>query len=157
MTPELFKKNVLKPILAMNLLQKTITKDNDLAFNKQASQQADEALKLALIPGTDFETLVLQYSNDANTVNKKGDLGWFKRGELSQEAEDILFSLESGTIYDKVFKNDFGYHVFKVDSKLTDEKSGEESIKLREILVKVDVELYVKSLFDQAVIKKYVK
>src|SRR3989344_9513046 len=103
LTPELFKKNVLKPILDMNLLQQAITQDNDLPLNKQAGQQANEALKLALTPGTDFETLVLQYSNDVSTTNNKGDLGWFKRGELSKEAEDILFSLESGMVYDQVF------------------------------------------------------
>ncbi|MDO8669297.1 MAG: peptidylprolyl isomerase [Candidatus Buchananbacteria bacterium] len=150
-----FKNNVLKPILAVDMLNQAVTKDENLAINQEAKKKADEALAIALQPETDFKALVLQYSNDSSTISKSGDLGWFSQGELPKEIEDSLFSLKSGEVYNQVVKDDFGYHVYKIESKLADD-SGKESLQISQIFIKVDIELYIKSLFDKAVIKRFI-
>jgi len=151
-----FKNNVLKPILAVTELNKLINSDETLAINQEARKNAEDALALAQTPGTDFKTLVLQYANDPATLDQGGDLGRVSRGELPTDIEDALFSLNSGEVYNQVVKDDYGYHIYKIESKLVDEESGQESIKLNQILITVNAELYIKSLFDQAVIKRYI-
>ncbi|MEK7072252.1 MAG: peptidylprolyl isomerase [Patescibacteria group bacterium] len=151
-----FKTNVLKPIIAMDLLSKLITSDENLDINKEAKKNADDALRIALEPGTDFKTLVLQFATDPSTLNQLGDMGWFSRGELPQEIEEAIFSLKDGEVYNQVVKDEYGYHIYKVESRLIDQASGKESIKLSQIFITVNTELYIKSLFDKAVIKRFI-
>ncbi len=156
MDVESFKNNVLKPILAMDILNQLITTDETLAVNQEAKKNAEDALKIALQSGADFKTVVLQYSTDTGTLNQAGDLGWFSRGELPSEIESALFSLNDGEIYNQVVKDDYGYHIYRVESKLIDDETGKESIKISQIFITVNTELYIKSLFDQAVIKRFI-
>ncbi|OGY49881.1 MAG: hypothetical protein A3B89_03480 [Candidatus Buchananbacteria bacterium RIFCSPHIGHO2_02_FULL_40_13] len=153
----MFKQNILKPLIAAAILQQEIMADENLEITKEAQRLAEAALALALQPSVDFEALVLQYATDSAVSSQRGDMGWFTKAELPDESAADLFLLPAGGVYNKVVKDQDGYHIFKVDSKLTDQESGKESIKLRQILIKVDVELYIKSLFDQAVIKRYVR
>lgn len=151
-----FKTNVLKPIIAMDMLSKLITSDENLDINKEAKKNAEDALRIALEPGTDFKTLVLQFANDPSTLNQLGDMGWFSRGEMPPEIEEAIFSLKDGEVYNQVVKDDYGYHIYKVESRLIDKDSGKESIKLSQIFITVNTELYIKSLFDRAIIKRFI-
>ncbi|NMC47103.1 MAG: hypothetical protein GYA52_09775 [Chloroflexi bacterium] len=59
--------------------------------------------------GTDFATLAATY--DPTT---SGDLGWFPRDYLYQQAvEDAAFSLSAGQ-YSAVIETDYGYHIVQV-------------------------------------------
>jgi len=59
--------------------------------------------------GTDFATLAANY--DPTT---SGDLGWFPRGYLYQQAvEDAAFSLNAGQ-YSMVIETDYGFHIVQV-------------------------------------------
>lgn len=59
--------------------------------------------------GTDFGTLAATYDPVTS-----GDLGWFPRGYLYQQAvEDAAFSLSAGQ-YSTVIETDYGFHIVQV-------------------------------------------
>ena len=80
--------------------------------------------------GADFKELAAKYSN---CPDDGGSLGYFARGKMVQEFEDVVFSMEVGQVSD-VFKTQFGYHVAKV----LDHKSELpcELDQVRELIVK---------------------
>lgn len=151
-----FKNNVLKPLLALEKLNQLIIVDDNLPLNQEAKKNAETALKIALEPGTDFKTLILQYTNEATGVGQAGDMGWISRGELAPQLEQALFALKDGEVYNQVVKDEVGYHIYKLETKLTDEASDQESIKVNQILITVSPKLHIKNLFDKAVIKRFI-
>ncbi len=48
--------------------------------------------------------------------NKGGDMGYFRKGELPKDIEDVVFSLDQGEI-SQVVRSPYGYHIFKVTRK----------------------------------------
>ncbi len=70
-----------------------------------------------LAEGADFAELAAQYSTDPGTKEEGGDLDWFGRGQMVQEFEEAVFSMEVGDISQPV-KTKYGYHIIK----LTDRK-----------------------------------
>ncbi len=152
-----FKVKVLKPVLARENLQEAIISDDRLAFNQAAKDKANEVLNLALNPKVDFATLATQYTEDEAGINIGGEMSWVTKGELSPELEPALFSTADGKVYPQIVKNNTGYHILKVEKKLVDPDTGKESVKARQILIKVDVDKYIKSLMDSAAVKRYVK
>ncbi len=152
-----FKEMILRPLIEREILQEVIANDESLEINKKAKEKAEMVLKIALTEGVDFNTLASQYTDDEIGVNTGGDLGWAMKGQLDSSWEGEIFALPEGSVLPKVVKNKFGYHIVKVEKKLSDPDTGKESVKLRHILIKVDVDKYIKELLDQATIKKYIK
>ncbi|MFE8697248.1 peptidylprolyl isomerase [Cytobacillus sp. FJAT-53684] len=87
----------------------------------------DEAIakevRKKLEDGQDFSELAAEYSTDASNSGSGGELGYFARGEMVSEFEDVAFSLEVGKISDPV-KTEHGYHIIKV----TDKKEAKEAV-----------------------------
>lgn len=63
--------------------------------------------------GEDFAKLVAAGSDDGDTKDAGGDLGWFKRGELPTEWETQLFAADSGDVRGPI-DGPRGVHVFKL-------------------------------------------
>ena len=90
--------------------------------------------------GGDFEALAKQYGSDG-TKDQGGDLGWFGKGVMIPEFEEVAFALEKGELNSELVKTEFGYHIIRVDDKrmTANEETGveEEEVKARHILFPV--------------------
>ena len=87
-------------------------------------------IKQRLDNGEDFVKLARQYSDDPNAENG-GDLGFVKKGTLSELAfEERAFSLNPGQISD-IFQTRLGFHILSVIEK------KEQTAHVRQIFVKV--------------------
>jgi peptidyl-prolyl cis-trans isomerase D len=64
--------------------------------------------------GGDFAVLAAEHSEDPGSKDMGGDLGWFGRGQMVPEFEDVVFSAKPGDIVGPI-KSQFGYHVIKVE------------------------------------------
>lgn len=67
--------------------------------------------------GEDFVALAKEFSQDANTKDKGGELDWFSRGTLAAEFENVAFSLKKGEIAPELVKTEFGFHIIKLEDK----------------------------------------
>ncbi len=75
--------------------------------------------------GEDFAKVAREMSQDAATADKGGDLGWFPRGIMPPEFDEVAFSLEPGGI-SHIVEVPPGYHIIQVlerdpDCPLSDE------------------------------------
>ena len=84
------------------------------------TEEEAQAVLTKLQAGGDFAALARQLSQDENTKEAGGDLGFFPLGLLiSREVEETAFSLTSGQT-SEVVQSQFGYHVVQVLEKAPD-------------------------------------
>ncbi len=68
-----------------------------------------------IIDGEDFAAVAKRFSSCPSGKNG-GDLGWFGKGQMVPEFEQVAFENEPGKVVGPV-KTQFGYHVIKVTGK----------------------------------------
>jgi len=88
---------------------KHLTPNDD---EKKARKEMQKIL-VKLRSGGDFDELAKQQSDCSDNA---GDLGYFPRGQMVQEFEDVVFKMEPGEI-SNVFQTEFGLHIAKVIDK----------------------------------------
>lgn len=121
-----------RTITVQNILIKTYTLDGtgkkiDYTgeARQEARQRAEKILKLAREEGSDFEDLVLTYSE-----GEKGTWS-FVKGEMNKEFEDIAFNLETDEI-SGIIESEYGFHILKCISTLDREETDANKIKIVE-------------------------
>ena len=87
--------------------------DPDEAAIAEAQATAQEVLDQVLA-GADFAALAEASSDDTATATSGGDLGWFRRGRMTPEFEDVAFSLEVDATSD-IVQTPFGLHIIRLD------------------------------------------
>jgi len=99
-------------------------------------EETAKEIKQKLANGEDFEKLAKEYSTDTGTKEKGGDLGFFSKGEMVEEFEEVAFSLKVGEISDPV-KTKYGYHIIKVEDRKEAKEANYEENKeiIREKLI----------------------
>lgn len=146
-TMDAIKKNVRMNLTMVKLLEPEITitddelqkffNDNKSSFDQPEQVKASHILvdteekakevKEKLAAGEDFAKLAGEYSTDTGTKDNGGDLGFFGKGDMVPEFEQVAFTLAVGQVSEPV-KSDYGYHIIKViEKQAAKEASFEES------------------------------
>jgi len=161
-TLEQFKEDLADNITVKKLLEPEISieedqikeyfEENKASFAQEEQVKARHILvedektanevKAKLDSGEDFEKLAKELSTDTATKDKGGDLGYFGRGKMVKEFEDVAFSLDIGEVSSPV-KTKFGYHIIKVEDKKEAKEANYEDSKeeIKEILFEQQVPL----------------
>ncbi|MCS7229438.1 MAG: peptidylprolyl isomerase [Candidatus Kryptonium sp.] len=63
--------------------------------------------------GYDFNTLAERHSDDRFTKERRGDIGYYSRGQAYREIEDFAFNAKAGDVSD-IIRTRWGYHIIKV-------------------------------------------
>ncbi len=61
-------------------------------------------------------------------ASKGGEMGVFEMGQLPQEMENVIFSLQEGEV-SPVLESSYGFHIFRLDARLGPELIPEEKAK----------------------------
>ncbi len=62
--------------------------------------------------GEKFGKLAKELSTDSGSAKRDGNLGYFTKGKMVKQFEEVAFKLQIGQISEPV-KSDFGYHIIK--------------------------------------------
>ena len=103
----------------------------DSAARRRAYERA-ESLVVELSKGADFAAAAKRFSADSASAAQGGELGWFRRGVMVKEFEDVAFRLRPGEIAGPV-ETAFGFHIIKV------ERTQPAEILARHILIAPDI------------------
>ncbi len=90
-----------------------IVKNIDRFRTEEQAKEEILAIQKKLDEGESFEKLADAHSD---CPGNGGDLGYFRRGQMVQHFEDVVFSLKKNQISD-VFQTEFGYHIAKVHDR----------------------------------------
>ncbi|MEW5552578.1 peptidylprolyl isomerase [Peribacillus frigoritolerans] len=142
------KKDIVVYLQTKKLVEPRITVTDDeistyFEDNKDTFAQAEQveashilvedektAKKVAkeLAAGGDFAKLAAEYSTDTQTADNGGSLGYFGKGDMVEEFEDVAFDLDINKVSDPV-KTEYGYHIIKVTGKKEAKKANLEDSK----------------------------
>jgi peptidyl-prolyl cis-trans isomerase C len=81
-----------------------------------SEQEARAALAEVRRPGADFAEVARRRSTGPGS-REGGDLGFFKRGDMIPEFEQVAFGLQPGQIAENPVRTQFGWHVIKVEAR----------------------------------------
>ncbi len=112
---QLYTVNVLRQKL-FDIITADVPRSQDEVWARHilvADEKTANDIRQQLLNGADFATLAAKYSTDTATKDKGGDLGWFAKGVMVPEFEQVAFSLKVGEISQPV-KTQFGYHIIQV-------------------------------------------
>jgi len=95
----------------------------------EAKTKAETVLKKARA-GEDFSELAKQNSEGPTAV-RGGDLGYFQRGRMVPEFEEVAFSIDNVGDVSDIVKTKFGYHIVKLSDRQPEKLLGLEEVKER--------------------------
>lgn len=133
--------------------------DQDTAKKtKEAALEKIRMVQQKIDDGETFENMANKYSEDENSNTKGGDIGYFSKGQLIAEFENVAFDLKAGEI-SGIVETTYGFHLVTVtDKKAESMKTFDEvkdSIKqyLENSFKSEKFNSFLLSLKDAAVIK----
>ncbi|BEP27897.1 peptidylprolyl isomerase [Helicovermis profundi] len=133
---ETFIKNEIKAQLFNNEFKRLISEDTKLNSDELEklyktypvqveaahilvdTEETAKEVMTKLKAGEDFAALAKEYSKDPGSAEKGGELGYFPRGVMVPEFENVAFSTPVGETSD-IVKSKFGYHIIKVEGLKT--------------------------------------
>lgn len=122
------------------------------------TEEEAKAILKELKEGGDFAELAKKSKDEGSAANG-GSLGYFGRGQMIPEFEQVAFNLKVGEISEPVKTeyqpNTFGYHIIKV----TDKKDSLEQVK-EEVKIALENEKFeanLEALKKEAKVKTYIE
>jgi len=110
-------------------------------------RQKAESVLTKLKQGQNFEELASKYS-DGPAAKKGGDLGFFNRGDMLKEFDEVVFSLQPGAI-SNVVRTALGFHIIKLEElKEADQLPFEK--------VEDDIKNFLKNVKSQQQFEDYI-
>jgi len=94
---------------------------------KTAARAVIDSLAQRIRGGEDFAAVAEETSDDTGSAQLGGDVGWFRRGDMVTEFEDMAFALRSGQM--GITESVFGFHLIKVERT-----RGRSEVQARHIL-----------------------
>ena len=91
------------------------TEGKEGAELEAAEKRAGEVLE-KVRTDRDFVELAEEYSDGVTAKTRGGDIGFFRRGQLAKEIEDVAFRLNRGETSDLI-RTKYGWLVIKVEAK----------------------------------------
>lgn len=126
---------------------------------RSSARKKIEEIRQKLRKGEDFAAIAREFSQCPSSA-KGGDLGYFRRGQMTKPFEDAAFALRPGEVSDLV-ETKFGYHLIKVFEKKPETAMAFEDIKeglgryLTQEKIQKEVSLYVQKLKKNAKVEVY--
>lgn len=100
----------------------------------ETREKAEQALA-RLRAGEDFAKLATELSIDTGNKEDGGELGWFPRGKMVPEFEQVAFSLAPGQMSD-IVETQYGFHIILVEERDPDrllEPDALEQLQLKAV------------------------
>jgi len=113
--------------------QGSLRGSSDITRSKEdAEKLADSLLAVLNRDKSKFDALVTEFTDDATTKEKAGELGYFGPGFMVEPFDNFIYNNAVGSI-GKV-ETDFGYHVVKVE----DQKNKQRVIKVATVSKEIE-------------------
>jgi len=80
------------------------------------TRQGAEEVLARLEAGEDFAYLAREYTEDISSREMGGDVGFFPRGVMPPEVEEVAFALDVGQV-SEIVESQFGFHIIQVLEK----------------------------------------
>ncbi len=99
-----------------------------------AAKAKIDTLRARIVGGADFATVAKESSDDANSRNEGGDLGWFPADAYGPAFGQQVAGIGDGEIT-QAFRTDAGWHIVqRVGSRQTDVTSDNQRAQVRETI-----------------------
>lgn len=128
-------KETYKRAPASKLKYVKLTLEPSESDKMKTKERIEQIYQLTLEPDADFAAIAEEYSQDPS-AKSGGDLGYFGKGRMVPQFEEIAFSAPLNVINSPI-ETRFGWHIIQVqDRRKTD--TGEEEVKASHILIKFE-------------------
>jgi peptidyl-prolyl cis-trans isomerase D len=127
-----------------------LAKDSDPAEVQEAAKKKIDAVYAKAKSGANFAALAKQYSEGPSAPGG-GDLGWFGRGDMVPEFEEVAFSTPKGQVSEPV-KSQFGWHIIYVEDRKEAKELPLDEVKqkITQTIAEEKASEKVSDLLDQA-------
>ncbi len=103
-------------------------KDSTAELKDKARAKAEDVLR-QIRKSEDFGKIAREYSEDADSAAKGGDIGYITAGQTnSQEFENAAFALKSGEV-STIVETPFGFHIIRVDERREKRTASFDEVK----------------------------
>lgn len=111
-----------KEVNAAHIMKRVVlsqNKDAEQAAKENAEASAaaktaiDSVYLIAKADDSNFAELAMKESDDRGTAQRGGNLGWFSRGQMVKEFEDVAFAMTKEGDVSEPFQTNFGWHIMK--------------------------------------------
>ncbi|MEX0779328.1 MAG: peptidylprolyl isomerase [Balneolales bacterium] len=89
---------------------------NDGSYTEDSALAAAEDIYQELEQGTNWNHLVNEHTQDLESRERGGDIGWVTTGRYNQEFTQAAMSLNETGTYHKPFYSGYGVHILRLDS-----------------------------------------